>query len=124
VNVNLASREVLAGVPGIDSDLLERILAARTLTTVEDQARGHAVWLLTEGVVDLNQMRRLLSYLTTGGDVARAQILGYYQVGSPVARFQTVIDATGKPARQVYYRDLRRFGHGPLREVMDVANMP
>jgi hypothetical protein len=124
VNVNLATREVLAGVPGIDSDLVERIIGARSLTAAEDPARRHPVWLLTEGVVDVAQMRRLLLYLTTGGDVGRAQVIGYYDVRSPVARFETVVDATRKPARQLYYKDLRRLGRGALLDVIDVANMP
>lgn len=124
VNVNLAAREVLAGVPGIDSELVEGIMGARSLTAAEDPARRHPVWLLTEGVVDVAKMRRLLFYLTTGGDVGRAQIMGYYDVGSPVARFETVVDATRKPARQLYYKDLRRLGRGALLDVFDVANMP
>ncbi len=124
VNINLAPPEVLAGIPGMDSDLVERLIGARTLTAAEDPARRHPVWLLTEGVVDLTRMRQLLPYLTTGGDVGRAQIIGYYDTRSPVVRFETVVDATRTPARQLYYKDLRRLGRGALLDVIDVANMP
>jgi type II secretory pathway component PulK len=124
VNVNLAPVEVLAAIPGIDAALAQRIVSARDLVAPDDPARRHAVWLLTEGLVDRMEMARLDRHLTTGGDVARAQIIGYYDARSPSMRFETVVDGTGRPARQVYYKDLRRLGRGALEDVMNVTNGP
>jgi len=124
VNINLAPRTVLLGVPGIDAALVERILAARSMAPAEEAGRHDPTWLLTEGLVDLAQMRRLLPYVTTGGDVGRAQIIGFYDRRSPVMRLETVIDATELPARQVYYKDLRPLGRGPLDDVLELTKMP
>ncbi len=121
VNINLAPREVLVGVPGIDGAIAERILAARTLNS-GDNNRSDPTWLLIEQIVDLRQMRRLLPYITTGGDVGRAQIIGFYDMRSPIMRMETVIDATDRPARQVYYKDLRRLGRGPLAGLLQAAD--
>ena len=69
-------------------------------------------------------MMRLERYVTAGGDVGRAQIIGYYDQRSPIARFETVVDGTDRPARQVYYKDLRRLGRGVLEDVMNVTSTP
>jgi hypothetical protein len=106
VNVNLASRPVLLAVPGMDSALVERILAARTMrTAADDPARGHPAWLLTEGLVDLPRMKALLPYLTTGGDVHRAQVVGFFEGLDRSMLAEVVIDATASPARQIYYKE-------------------
>ena len=121
VNVNLAPPEVLAALPGIDMALADRIVSARSLLSATDPQRRHAVWLLTEGIVDRSAMMRLERYVTTGGDVGRAQIIGYYDQRTPLMRFETVVDGTERPARQVYYKDLRRLGRGAVQDVMDAA---
>ena len=119
VNVNLAPRAVLRAVPGMDSDLVERILAARgSRLTQDDPSRRHPTWLLTEGLIDLARMRTLLRYLTTGGDVQRAQVVGFFDGPGPSLRAEVVVDATTRPARQIYYKDLRLFGRGyPLESL-------
>lgn len=124
VNINLAPREVLLGVPGIDAALVERILAARSMASADDVGRNEPTWLLTEGLVELSQMRRLLPYVTTGGDVGSAQIIGFYDRRSPLMRLSVVIDATEVPARQVYYKDLRPLGRGPLADVLELSEKP
>ncbi len=124
INVNLAPREVLMALPGIDSSLADRIVSSRSLRSTDDTSHRHAVWLLAEGIVDRPTMMRLERYVTVGGDVGRAQIIGYYDQRSPIARFETVVDATDRPARQVYYKDLRRLGRGVLKDVMNVTSTP
>lgn len=124
VNVNLAPREVLAGLPGLDLSVAERIVSSRSLQSAQEEGRRHAVWLLLEGFVDRPTMMRLERYVTTGGDVGRAQIIGYYGSRGPLARFETVVDGTDQPARQLYYKDLRRLGRGALEDVINVTSMP
>ncbi|MHB8862095.1 MAG: hypothetical protein ACYC6N_06810 [Pirellulaceae bacterium] len=121
VNINLAEREVLMGIPGIDDALAERILSARTLVPLDDPGRQTTAWLLTEGLVDRQQLQQLEASVTTRGDVGRAQIIGYYDLQGPVVRFETVVDGTERPARQVYYKDLRRLGRGVLADVIGVT---
>ena len=113
VNINEAPREVLSAVPGIDAALVERIVAAKSMSASGNENRvRHPVWLLTEGLVDLTVMKRLLPHITTGGDVARAQIVGFYDQKSPWMRVETLIDGTRTPARRVYYKNLRNLGRG------------
>jgi len=113
VNVNLAPRAVLRAVPGMDSALVERVLASRGSRSSPDAPeRRHATWLLTEGLVDLPQMNGLLRYLTCGGDVQRAQVIALFDEPGPSMRVEVVVDATARPPRQVYYKDLRPFGRG------------
>jgi hypothetical protein len=121
VNINLADRDVLLGVPGIDTALAERILSARTLVPLGDPSRCTVAWLLMDGLVDRQQLQALEVSVTTRGDVGRAQIIGYYSPRRPVVRFETVVDGTGRPARQVYYKDLRRLGRGVLGDVIGVT---
>ncbi len=122
VNVNLAPVEVLAALPDVDAVLADRIVSARGMRG--DDAQDHAVWLLLEELVDRRTMMRLERYVTTGGDVASAQIAGYYDWGSPVVRWETVVDGTSVPARQVYYKDLRRLGRGVVDELLNMSSSP
>lgn len=121
VNVNVAEREVLKGVPGIDESLAERIISSRSLSGGGDQERQTTSWLLSEGLVNREQFQALEPWVTTRGDVGSAQILGYYGLHGPMARFETVLDGTERPARQLYYRDLRRLGPGVLADVIDAT---
>lgn len=113
INVNLAPRAVLLGVPGLDGATVEQIVTARgSLRAASDGNRRHPTWLLTGGLVDLPQMKALMPYLTAGGDVFRAQIVGFFDRRGASARVEVVLDATCTPPRQVYYKDLRLLGHG------------
>jgi type II secretory pathway component PulK len=112
INVNLAPRAVLRAVPGMDSALAERVLAARNMNASgDDPARRHPAWLLTEGIVDLPRMKALLPYITTGGDVHRAQVIGSFDDGGRSILAEAVVDASIRPARQIYYRE-RGSGFG------------
>jgi DNA uptake protein ComE-like DNA-binding protein len=117
VSVNHAPRAVLRTVPGIDDSLADRILAARDAqSSGSDSQRTHATWLLTEGLVDLETMKKLMPNVCAGGDVVRAQIVAHFSDTGPMARAEVVLDATARPARQVYWRDLRFWGAGYPRE--------
>ncbi|MDP6720746.1 MAG: hypothetical protein QGF59_18930, partial [Pirellulaceae bacterium] len=106
VNINLAPREVLLAVPGIDESLAERVLAARSMAGENNAGRDHPVWLLTEDLVDLATMRKLLPNVNAGGDVFYGEFLGSTGQHAPVYRCEAVIDATVQTARQVFFREL------------------
>jgi len=119
INVNEAPRAVLLAVPGLDRSTVDQIITARGLrTSQDDPARRHAVWLLIEGIVELEQMKELLPYLTTVGDVFRAQVVGYFDDSGPSARAEVVVDGTTSPPRQVYWKDLRLLGRGYTMETL------
>ncbi len=124
VNVDLAPETVLRAIPGMDDALVGRIIAARAAPVgKEDPGRRHALWLLTDGLVTLEQMKALLPYVTGGGDVYRAQIVGFFDQPTPTARVEVVIDATVTPPRQVYWKNLRDLGPGYPLDVLG-AELP
>jgi Tfp pilus assembly protein PilV len=113
VNVNQAARPVLLSVPGVDESLADRIMAARDGFSADASAEYRdAVWVYTEGLVDLQQMRRLEPYLTCGGDVFRAQVVAFGGATGLAARAEVVLDASISPPRQVYWKDLGLLGRG------------
>jgi len=115
INVNLARREVLRAVPGLDAATVDQILAARGPAAGHDlPERRHATWLLTEGLVDLARMKALLPYLTGSGDVVRAQVVASFDRAGPARRAEILVDATANPPRQVYFKDLRLLGRTGL----------
>ncbi len=118
INVNLAPRAVLSAVPGLEQAAVDQIVSARGGPLSDDAGRRHATWLLTEGIVDLDQMKALLPYLTTGGDVFRAQVVAWLGDSGPSARAEVVVDATVSPPRQVYWKDLRLLGPGYSLETL------
>jgi len=119
VNINQAPREVIAAIPGLPETLPEQIIAGRGLQDGEaDPERRYPTWLLTSGLVDLPTLRTLLPFMTCGGDVYRAQVVGYFDHGTPAARGEVVIDAIGPRPREVYYKDRRILGRGFSLEIL------
>jgi len=118
VNVNEAPRSVLLAVPGLSEATVERILVERvTHGQTPDASRQEPTWLLTDGLVDLEAMRSLLPYLTTGGDVYRAQVVGTLDGSHTTGRVEVAFDATRDPPRRIYWKDLSLLGRGYSLEV-------
>jgi type II secretory pathway component PulK len=119
ININQAPQTVLQCIPNLTSDAIQQILALRTPDpTQADPGRKYATWLLSEGLVSLATMKQLMPLVTGGGSVYRAQVVGYYEEGRPFARLEAVIDATQRPARIVFWKDLTRLGSGYPLEVL------
>ncbi len=113
INLNRAPQAVLEAVPGMDKAVAGQIAGGRSSDSSRGaQSRRLPTWPLTEGLVSLEKMKQLLPYVTVGGDVYRAQIVGFFDDGGPFARAEIVIDATADPPRQLYYKDLRLLGRG------------
>ncbi|GAB4148293.1 MAG: type II secretion system protein GspK [Planctomycetaceae bacterium] len=128
INVNQARREVLLAVIGgvegfsedvtLAEDLASKIVAAKMIDGDGQPLNGTianrdtTAWLITDGLVTLEQMRQLDRYLTTRGDVYRAQVIGYYDKGGPISRQEVIIDASQKPPRVIFQRDLTPLGKG------------
>ncbi|MFN6205140.1 MAG: hypothetical protein ACK49R_01735 [Planctomycetota bacterium] len=107
VNIELAPREVLIGIPGMDVVMVDRILSSRTLSADGSHSHAHPAWLLEQGIVDLPMMSRLLPRVTTGGDVWSGEIAAWQEDYSLLIRDEFIIDAAGKTGRQLYCKDLR-----------------
>jgi len=118
ININQASKTVLSCLPGLDETRLAHIISAREVAPGgESHDHDYPTWLLTEGIVDLPLMKALLPSITTGGNVFRTQVVGYFEGGGPTFRAEVVVDATGPEPRQLYWKDLRALGRGFTDEV-------
>ncbi len=122
ININQAPRAILMGIPGIEAETVDQIINERMLEATDETqaARAHETWLLTAGVVTLDQMKLLSPLICAGGDVFRAQIVGYYEDGRAASRAEVVFDATGAVPRIVSLRDMSHLGRGYPLDVLGV----
>jgi DNA uptake protein ComE-like DNA-binding protein len=111
ININEAPREILAGLPGLSSDLLDKLMEARAQTS-DTENRKYETWPMFEGILTLDQMKTLLPLVTSGGDVMRVQSVGYFEQSSGFARTEAVIDGSGPVPVIVLYRKLDHLGRG------------
>jgi hypothetical protein len=110
INVNEAPRPVLEAIPEMTPELVTTILERRKPGA---ETQRHTVWLLAEGIVDVTMMKTLSRRLTTGGDVYRIQVAGFFDGKTSKTTFhraEAVLDATVKPPRTVFYKDLTPLG--------------
>ena len=118
ININQARREVLLGVPGMPADLPDLIASHQLIDAdglpITDLIGQRATtgWLLIDGLADLATMQLLDKYLCARGDVISVQSIGCFDKGGAVTRIEAVIDATQKPPRVIFRRDLTRLGPG------------
>ena len=115
LNINQAPRSLLMGIPGISEEIVEGILSNR----VQDPGgmgltpQKHETWLMTALVVtSIDEMKALQPFICAGGDVYRAQIVGYFEGGSASSRVEIVVDRTTPTTRVVFWRDLSHLGRG------------
>lgn len=109
INLNLASREVLLTVPGIDAGIADRIIATRQRRSSgarRSPSRTTVSWLLTERIVDLAAMRTLAPHLTGQGDVVSGYSIGHRDGSDTAVAIEFVIDGSGRRARIIQRHDL------------------
>ena len=111
ININECPAELLYGIPLLSVEQVEQILELREIDS-EDPNRRYETWLMAEGIVTLQEMRTLVPLVTCGGDVYRAQIVGYMEQGGAAHRSEVVIDATTINPKVVAWRDMSHLGRG------------
>ena len=121
ININQASRVVLSAVPQLTEGAVEDIINQRDQeVTPERPDRRHATWLLGENIVTLDEMKQLLPLLNGGGDVYRAQIVGFFGQDGPAARAEIILDATNTTSQLLLWRDIGHLGRGYGRDTLGV----
>ena len=85
ININEAPREILAGLPGITSDILDKLIESRS-QNADTENRKHETWPMVEGILTLQQMKSIAPLITAGGDVMRVQSVGYFEQSSGFSR--------------------------------------
>ena len=125
ININQARSEVLMGIPEMTDAMVDSIIGARVIgengEAPADFPESYATvgWLLSEKIVDLEQIRKLDKYITTRGDVYRVQVIGYFERGGPYARLEAIIDTIEDQPTVVFQRELSDLGRGfPKQQLM------
>ncbi|MEM6330509.1 MAG: hypothetical protein AAF790_09695 [Planctomycetota bacterium] len=114
LNINQAPRSLLESVPGMPPEAVESIIGNRDFEVGADRPdRRHATWIMTEGYVTLEEMRTMMPFVTSGGDVYRAHVVGFFDEEGPRRRIEAVIDATQEAPLVLHQQDLSALGGGP-----------
>ena len=119
ININQASRTVLAGVPGMTEEIMAEIIKVRDIELndpdLTDEHRQYETWILAEGIVDLATMRQMLPFVCARGDVYRAELVGYFEGGGASSRAEVIFDTTEDLPRLLFWRDKSHlpFGYDP-----------
>ena len=111
ININECPAELLYGIPMLPEEAVEGIIESRDMNS-DDPNRQFETWPLVEGLVTLDEMRQLTPLITCGGDIYRAQIVGYYEQSGVSSRAEVIIDATTVNPKIVLWRDLSHLGRG------------
>jgi hypothetical protein len=121
ININQAPAHILRGIPGMNDDIIREILSRREYEPAPDDLnKRHETWIMAEGIVTVAEMRALMPFVCAGGDVYRAQVVGYYQSGEASSRAEVIFDASSSPARVLFWRDLSHLGRGYAVETLGV----
>ena len=113
ININQASRPVLLTIPGMTAPVADQIVLRRD--PAMDPLAGdqrHPTWLLTDGLVTLEELKPMISQLTTGGDIFSGQIVGYFETGTARARAAVLLDKSGDKTQLIGWQDLSKLGPG------------
>jgi DNA uptake protein ComE-like DNA-binding protein len=113
ININTASRPVLLSVPNLTEVTADQIITMREAEvdrTISPQR--HAVWLLASSVVTLDEMKQLDQFITGGGDVYSAQVVGFFDGLPARSRAQVLFDRTEDTTLIVGWEDLSQLGPG------------
>ena len=121
VNINHAPAEVLACLPGLDTNLAAELVSYRTGKT--ESELNSVAWVA--GVIDKSKAIEAGPYLTAHTFQYRADITAVGAHGRGLRRVMMIFDTTGGEARVSYRRDLSRLGW-PLgvtvRDELDTLN--
>ncbi len=109
INIMECPREVLLGLPGITPEVGEQILQAR-VDGSQSETRNFETWLVAEGYVTMDQMRTLMPLVTCGGDVFKAQVIGYLEGSAAASRVEAIVSGAGDVPEVLFFRRLDHLG--------------
>lgn len=125
INIMECPQEILRGIPGLTDEVVEQILEAR-VDGSESPTRNFETWLAIEGYVTMDEMRAILPLVTCGGDVFKAQIVGYMEGDAAFSRIEAVVGGAGDVPMIHFFRRMdhldRGFDIATLGQRFDVGN--
>ncbi len=111
INIMTCPQEVLRGIPGLSDEIVDQILQAR-VDGSESETRNFETWLAAESLITMEQMRAILPLVTCGGDVFKAQIVGYMEGSNSSSRIEAIVSGGGDLPEVLFFRRLGKFGRG------------
>jgi len=118
ININQAPRRTLEAIPGMTPEIVDDILHYREYVLDDpagaDRHKKYATWLLanTPPLVTLQQMRTMFPFICAGGDVYRAEIVGYHSNQIGTSRAEVLLDTTVPMPRILFWRDKTHLQSG------------
>jgi hypothetical protein len=76
---------------------------------------------MVEGFVDLTTMKALLPYICCGGDVYRAEVVGYFDDQIGISRAEAIVDTTTPLPRILFWRDKSHLQRGYSADMLGTA---
>ncbi|MFQ5491114.1 MAG: general secretion pathway protein GspK [Phycisphaerae bacterium] len=114
INVLTAPPQVLRCLDGLDGNAIGGILSARA--ELDEEERADTAWLVTRGILSLEDYARVAPQLTVRGQQFTIEALGYADHIGTVSRLQVIVEMRGPVAQVIYYRDLTNLGAAfPIR---------
>ncbi|MEE2826972.1 MAG: hypothetical protein VYE64_10135 [Planctomycetota bacterium] len=124
INIMQAPRVVLEGIPGMTPEIVETIIEKREFELNDpdgsDLNRQFETWLLVEGIVDLVTMDSIYPFVCTGGDVYRAEIVGYFDDSVGSSRAEVILDHTIPVPRILFWRDKSHLETGYSLDILGI----
>ncbi|WP_437186828.1 hypothetical protein SH668x_000192 [Planctomicrobium sp. SH668] len=116
ININEARIEILRAIPGMPEGAAEKIVAARAGRLSGDTGSSDrfatAGWLVSDGIISIEEMRKLDRSVTARGGVIRIQVIGHSDQPGMTSRVEAVIDTTVAAPRVLFQRNLSDLGAG------------
>lgn len=97
LNINAAPEELLSGLPGMNPLRVRKLISVRERHLRQASAAGEDpfLWLLTEDVLSLEELRKLSRWITARGDILTGTVHVFSPSYGPVYRCQVRLDRTG-----------------------------
>jgi hypothetical protein len=128
ININTAPAAVIGALQGVVPTLqatdIQNIISAQpqylSNNASVDPAYSSPAWLISKAGLSIATMQQLEKYITTSSQVFSFNVLGYFDEGKIVMRFEAVVDmnyifsnntVTGMP-RILHQRDISELGSG------------
>jgi hypothetical protein len=109
ISVNDCPRSILMGIPSMTEEIVDAIIEARAEQS-DSENRKFESWLVVEGHITIDQFRTLAPLITGGGNVYRAQVVGYFEQGPAFCRAEAILDAAGDVPTVRMYRRMDHLG--------------
>ncbi len=116
INIMQAPRRIIEGIPGVTPEIADAIITKREIELdnpeLLDQYRAYETWILIDNIVDLPTMKAMLPFVCAGGDVYRAEIVGYFEDNVASSRAEVILDTTVPLPRILFWRDKSHLQSG------------